>query len=387
MTLLLPMREMSLSLASLEKAKHPQLFPTRPCFSANVLLTYQAHTINYKSMKILYPHCNELNNQALNHHSFWIFGDCLEYQDDAKHQVFSQFSSFKESVKFSIESLEDLEQAAALAKSKDLFCTQKTIVIQMYKNSFDQKHQALFESLFSSGSKNQKIIITSPALTSSQTKSKWMQSIVKQVVIIEIGRHQIKTQKIWLDNFCKQHQISLSPSAKSSLIKHTVNNPTACKQILSIAQLLYPKAVIDQEQLNHTLQASPNYSLFELSDAILDGNALRVHEIIQSHLSQATEIILMLWSIRKLITELLDFKNQIINQSPIDSVLNKIWSNKKNIYKKSLKRLSISRLKHALTHAQRIDAIIKGQEPGDFFSEFEYLCLMLVNQHLPTHQE
>lgn len=338
-------------------------------------------------MKISYPNLNQLKHATENHHVFWVFGDSIEYQDDTKYQLKSHLSSFQTCERYSIENAQDLEEVVALSKTKDLFSAKKIIYLNLLKNSFDKKSQELFDELIATATINQKIIITSPSPTTAQMKSKWVQAIEKQVLIIEIGKHQINTQKSWLKNFCHQHQIALSPGAQSSLIKHTLNNPTASKQIALVSSMLYPEQVINEQQLHHTLQASPNYSLFELSDAILAGNAPYVHEILQSHINQSTEIILMLWSIRKLITELLHYKSQLLMHKPVHEVLSKVWSSKKKLYEQTLRRLPLKRLKHALTLAARIDAIIKGQIDGDMHSEFEYLCLILVNHHLPIHHE
>lgn len=338
-------------------------------------------------MKITYPALNQLKPAIENHHVYWIFGDSLEYQDDVKHQVRTNLSSFDTFEMHVVENTQELEQVITLSKTKDLFATNKIICLKLLKNSFDKKSQALFEALIDTGTANQKIIITSPTPTLAQLKSKWMQVVEKKILIIEIGKHQINTQKIWLNNFCKQQGISLSSSAKSSLIKHTLNNPTASKQISLVASMIYPEQTIDEYQLDHTLQASPHYSLFELSDAILAGQAIRVHEIIQSHISQSTEIILMLWSIRKLVTELLNYKNQMFMQKSMSVVLSKVWNSKKKLYEQTLTRLPMKKLKHALTLTQRVDAMIKGQLSGDIISEFEYLCLVLVSPHLPTYHE
>ena len=129
---------------------------------------------------------------------------------------------------------------------------------------------------------------------------------------------------------------------------------------------------------------SARFSIYDLADAALEGDASRTTRILEGLKLEGIEPVLILWALTREIRSLCIMANEINSGSSIDQVLAKhrVWEKRKALIKQSLRRHNAAHWQHILQRAGFIDRIIKGIDLGDARDELLQLALAMAGVHL-----
>lgn len=207
-------------------------------------------------------------------------------------------------------------------------------------------------------------------LTAKQDKralnSKWIQVFTQQGMLVDCHVYNEQQRLEVLQLHAKQFGVRLTDEAWQLLISHTQNNLLTAYQSLWRLSFLLPNTPaqtatstplahrVQAEDLQIALVSQANYSVFDLSDAMLNGNAQQVVQIINSLQQTREPSSLVLWTVAKdmrLIQQLCDGKSaQAIG----------IWRNKERLYQQACHRQQPEHLATWSGLLYRCDQAIKG---------------------------
>lgn len=190
----------------------------------------------------------------------------------------------------------------------------------------------------------------------------------------------------WLKVKLQSAQLKMSQAAFNLLTEYCENNLLAAMQAIHKLQLLHSQqTLIEPEHLQACIIDQARFTIFNLTDSILQSDGKRIIHILNELQETGTEAIFVLWSLARDIRLLSQLK-----QANSQEQLNKLWQKeripekKRGLYQHYSKQviknnhwpLMFSMLKH-------IDAILKGQVKGNLWDTLTQCALNLASYHLP----
>ncbi len=202
------------------------------------------------------------------------------------------------------------------------------------------------------------LIIVMPKQDAAGQKTKFFQLLDANGLVVSLTIQNEQERQVFLHAQAENLKVQLSPAAWTALLAQTENNLLAAQQaLIRLSFLTELNTIIDVEQLLPALSDQSRYSLFDLSDAALQGNVERTVRVLNYLLESGEAESLILWTISRemrLLIQLLDQPN------PVNYQALGIWSNRQSLYQKAMKRIKRQHTTHWLDLLLRCDQAIKG---------------------------
>jgi DNA polymerase-3 subunit delta len=202
------------------------------------------------------------------------------------------------------------------------------------------------------------LIINMPKQDAAGQKTKFFQLLDANGLVVSLAIQNDKERQVFLNAQAEKLNVHLSSAAWTALLAQTENNLLAAQQaLIRLSFLTNSETTIDVEQLLPALSDQSRYSLFDLSDAALQGNLERTVRILNYLFESGEAESLILWTISRemrLLIQLLDQSSQVNYQAL------GIWSNRQSLYQKAMKRIKREQTTHWLDLLLRCDQAIKG---------------------------
>ena len=137
------------------------------------------------------------------------------------------------------------------------------------------------------------------------------------------------------------------------LAEWTEGNLLATQQAIEKLQLLYPEQSITRDAMESMLNDNARFTVFDLSNATLVGDAYRVTRVL-SHLKfEGIEPTLILWALSREIRNLVQLLDQKERGTPINELLQKEWQSRKALVKSALQRQKLYYLAQLFTKSEQ----------------------------------
>lgn len=180
---------------------------------------------------------------------------------------------------------------------------------------------------------------------------------------------------------CAQH---VDAQVARCMYQYTQGNLLACSQLIDKIALTHnPASVLTVSDIQPHLSDEAHYTLFELSDACLQGNAAQALVILRRALENKQEPVLILWALAQEIRNVAQLLRLTANQQPLASACAqlKIWSSRVPLYHKTLQRLTPLVCQRLHAQALQLDTSIKTGTGGSLTIAFEQLILLFCLCH------
>ena len=127
-----------------------------------------------------------------------------------------------------------------------------------------------------------------------------------------------------------------------------------------------------------SLADSARFSIYQLVDAALAGEAAAARRILASLRADGTEPILILWALARELRSLAQMGQELARGKPESSVLARAWAQRRTLVGKALRRHPASVWLGFVRRGAQLDRILKGRESGDLWLELERLLLAVA---------
>jgi len=299
-----------------------------------------------------------------------IFGDdpwlCeqsrLHLYHAAKQQGFDEKIKLTQETGFSWNEL--MEQWQALS----LFSSRRIIELTLPTAKPGTEGSAMLQSLMQMSNPDVLLILIGPKLAAEQTKSKWFKSLdAKGIYVPCITPEGVQFQR-WLTGRISHYALNLSSDAAEMLFSLYEGNLLAADQALQLLQLLSPTALIGTEQLQHYFEDQSRFSVFQLTDAMLGNQQEKAQHILSQLKSEGIAMTIILWSLFKELTVLLQLKTADAHGQPLQSLWSKlrIWDKRKPLYQQAMARLSLPQIEALLANTSTLELKLKQKGREDW---------------------
>lgn len=231
------------------------------------------------------------------------------------------------------------------------------------------------------------LLISGPRLERAQTSAKWVQSLDAVGALVPIWPLERRQLPDWLRQRLMSRGLGPGPGVCEWLAERVEGNLLAAAQEVEKLLLLHGPGDLDLERLRASIADSARYSIFDLAEAALAGDAARCLRILEALRAEGTPEPLALWALLREVRLVLTLAGEVRGGRPLTQVLaghREIWEKRRPLYASALRRLPTSAWQGLLEPCARVDRAIKGLTLQDPWLLLQDLALAMCGLRLPA---
>ncbi len=272
------------------------------------------------------------------------------------------------------------------ADSMSLFSERRLIELRMPTGKPGRSGGDILKRYCADPAEDVLLIITAGKLDRSSTSSAWFKAIDKVGVTLAVWPIAAKQLLVWLKAQLQAQGLHASPEAIALIAERVEGNLLAANQEVERLSLLYPQGELTAENVLAAVVDSARYSINDLTEAALAGNAARSLHVLEGLRDEAVPTVLVLWSLTQEIRSATRAAEAIAQGVGVDKALKGagVWQSRMAPLKNALSRHESNAWLTMLSKTSLIDRQIKGQAAGDVWDSLAELCLLLAGVHPST---
>ncbi|MEH8020045.1 DNA polymerase III subunit delta [Rheinheimera metallidurans] len=292
----------------------------------------------------------------------------------AKQQGYAERISLTADAQFDWQELSNELQAMSLFAERRLI--ELELAQQKLSPAANEQLKALPQQLHS----DIILLIHGDRSHSEVSKLAWFKQLQTNAVQVPIYPLDERQSQQWLRDRARLLQLQLSSDALTLLQQHCAGNLLAARQELEKLALANMPQPLDANALNTFLADYSNFTVFQLVDVILQGQAddalHRLHRLCQ----QDTEPVIIAWQLQKEVLQLRQLQLAIqLQQNPNDLYKSMaIWPKRQPLYQAALKRLSLNWLDYLLQELAAFDRLYKSGQLSNAEVALAHLVTLFI---------
>jgi DNA polymerase-3 subunit delta len=206
-----------------------------------------------------------------------------------------------------------------------------------------------------------------PRLDQKTKSSAWFMALDEAAMAVQIDSIERTQLPHWISKRLALQSQSVAPGeagqrALQWMADQVEGNLIAAHQEIQKLALLYPAGVISEEQIRGAVLKVARYDLFELTEALLSGDAARLNRMVDGLQGEGEPLPLILWGISDELRTLNRAQAALAAGENMPTILRnyRIWGKREKLYPTALKRIQPKKLKQALILAANLDKQAKG---------------------------
>lgn len=287
---------------------------------------------------------------------------------------------YNKRVVFEINTLFNWEELLNKCQNLDLFADRTLLELRLHGETVNKQGSQILEQVLLQQDPNFCFIIRAPKLKTQTLNSNWVKHIQKHGKVHVAKPIALTALPMWVNKRLTNAGFKATPDTVALIARCYAGNLLAAAQFIQKISLVLPAGDLTAEQIRPFIEVNNQFSVFELSNYMLQGDAIRSIEICHSLKNESAEPILVLWALTREIRNLLSLKHDMQQGISVDQSAQKlgIWRENLPAVKKALDRLTVGTLQNLLNIAKNVDLICKGMQPGNAWDLLESMCLVLT---------
>jgi DNA polymerase-3 subunit delta len=282
---------------------------------------------------------------------------------------------------FSVESSFAWNQLALSADSLSIFSDKKIIELRVSGGSVGTEGAKALTAYCERLPQDTLLLISIGKITSTTLKTKWLESIDKVGVIVQVWSLEGQELLNWLQQRLQQRGLQVEPDGIRLIATRIEGNLLAADQEITKLYVLHGAAKLSTAQIADAVADSSRYDVFKLVDAMLSAHINRIIKILSGLRAEGIAAPVVLWALTREARTLIKIKLALSSGQSKDTVFrnNQIWDKRKALVDKALSRLKLTDLNHILVLCAKADRQIKGQQSGDAWETLLAVCLQFTS--------
>jgi DNA polymerase-3 subunit delta len=220
-------------------------------------------------------------------------------------------------------------------------------------------------------------LITLPRMDKQGQASKWFKTLENTSIMVPVYTIERNQLPGWIGQRLARQQQKTDAATLQFLADQVEGNLLAAYQEIQKLALLYPEGSLTFDQVKDVVLNVARYDAYQLSDAMIAADTARYTRILNGLQGEGVTPLLVLAALTEQIRQLIVIRKGLDNdQSPAQLLQTaRIWGDRQKSVLTAAKRISLQSLQQGLSHAAKIDRIIKGVSQGDTWDELLQLGL------------
>ena len=225
------------------------------------------------------------------------------------------------------------------------------------------------------------LVMLLPRLDRAAQQAKWFAEIESVGVCVQANSVTRSQLPFWLSERLSRQKQYADQDTLSFLADMTEGNLLASWQEIQKLGLLYPPGKLEYKMVRQAVLPVARYAPFDLMEAVLAGEKLRVVRILSSLEQEGCEPVIILWALTKEVRILMGLVRRLRAGAPIRVAMQtmRIWPSRAALIERAIHRISPAVLSEALYCAADLDRQIKGVAVNNVWQDLINVCLLLCH--------
>ena len=220
-------------------------------------------------------------------------------------------------------------------------------------------------------------LVTCPKLDKQAQATKWFKALEQAGALIPVYPVERARLPQWIAARLAVQGQRADQATLQFLADRVEGNLLAAHQEIQKISLLFPAGQLNFDQVREAVMDVSRYDVFNLSDAMLAGDAGRLVRILDGLKGEGVAPTLALWAMTQEIRTLARLKLGQGRGAALSQMLRelRVWESRQSLVQRALSRLNEAHLVAGLKQAAALDRMIKGLSRGDVWDELLQLGL------------
>jgi DNA polymerase-3 subunit delta len=271
----------------------------------------------------------------------------------------------------------DWQEILHSASNMSLFAERKLIELRLPGGKPGAEgSKALCEYLDIAGA-DDVLLIVAGKIDKQSTNSKWFKALDKAGVVVQVWPVDARNLPRWVRQRVSAAGMSIDDEALQLLCDRVEGNLLAASQEVEKLRLLASDSQITARAVLDSVADNARYSVFELADKALQGDAAGSLHMLHGLRGEGTEPAVVLWSLTREIRTLYEVHLECPRGQGVIQALNarRVWKNRIALMQAALARHDSQSMASLLEQATKVDGSIKGFADGRPWDNLEDLVL------------
>ena len=273
------------------------------------------------------------------------------------------------------------QRLAASADTRSLFGDRRLIELRLASAKIGNEGSAAIAAYLQRPPPDTVLLLVSPKLERAQGGPKWVQLVEQRGALLPIWPVDRGQLVGWLEQRLRSRGLQAEPGVAAWLAERLEGNLLASAQEVEKLLLLQGPGPLSLEQTLEAVSDSAHYSVFDLADSAVDGQAARCVRILRALRGEGTANALVLWALIKEVRLLAGLAFQVQGGTPAPQAIaarREIRERRRSSYARALGRLPGQRWRQLLIQCAHLDQAVKGLDSADPWVLLERLVLKMA---------
>ncbi len=292
-------------------------------------------------------------------------------------RAFLREQGFTEREVLDVDAKFDWQQLLDEAASMSLFANRRIIELRLPSAKPGRQGAQILKDYLARPPQDTVLIVNAGKIDGNAKKSAWFKAIDKTGLFIQCWPVPVDKLPYWLKQRFRQRDMDADNEVLEFIAAHVEGNLLAADQEIEKLYLAVGPGKISYADVAQAVTSQSRYSVFELVDVLLTGNAQRVIKIISGLKAEGMVPVIINWALAKDIRLLAQVAAE---PSSVDFKLKRsgVWQSRIILFKSCLSRHRPRTFQLMLKRCAYIDAVSKGLINANVWDEIETLCLRLA---------
>ncbi len=209
-------------------------------------------------------------------------------------------------------------------------------------------------------------------------RTAWVKKAAAVGVFVQVYGKNPAEMKPWLRERMLKAGLKMEDQVVDIIIEHTEGNMFAASQEVTKLSLLYPDAVIREEDVLASVGDNARFSPYDLADAAVAGDGRRAVAVLRGLKAENQPVPLVLGGLAAQLRKLAALEQRIAAGESADALLRSEWRSKRGVLKKALDRRLGGRWRRLLFWCSEVDKALKGAGDDSEWNELLELTLRIA---------
>lgn len=226
-------------------------------------------------------------------------------------------------------------------------------------------------------------LVCLPEIDWKSQKALWFGALETAGVMVEAKRIARNALPGWLAGRLQAQNQNADDATLEFISDRVEGNLLAAYQEVQKLALLFPAGKLSHAQVKEAVLNVARYDVFDLGEIVLAGDAAQIVRVLDGLRGEGAAQPLVLWAMAEEIRAVGKLLAALDAGLALPHAMReaRIWGPvRQNLIQRHLKRFTLPQIESALTHAARIDRVIKGLARGDAWDELLQLGLRFARQ-------
>ena len=311
---------------------------------------------------------------------YTVFGDeaLLGLEASDRVRARARTDGYTERDVLTVDSGFKWSELAFTGNSRSLFATRRILELRVPTGKPGVEGSEALQSYCEGLPPDTITLVVLPAVDWRAQKAGWFEALDRAGMMVEAKPVARKALPEWVAGRLRAQGQEADQETLDFIADRVEGNLLAAHQEVQKLALLFPAGKIAFEQAREAVLDVARYDVFKLGEALLEGDVLHLSRMMDGLRGEGIAPPLVLWAIAEEIRAIGRVLDAVAAGRTPPQLWReaKVWGNShQNLMQQNHRRYGKEQVEAAITHAARVDRMVKGLIRGDVWDELLQLCL------------